>query len=354
MHGPTRHRFSLVLELARKNSNFVTTETLARNGIPQSTATYWCRVGLLHRVQRGIYRTNAGTFGFEEALDLSMIVASAQQAVGMKSALRLWELPGGGESKIQIIGPRGTRSKSKYIVASETRDLRSVDLTTHRGIRVTTPLRSILDAAPYCSDELIGQQLSAATDARHFTYHDIRLRIAEISRRGKRGPAKVRKILRTRVPEDGRPLDSYEKIALRVFTRAGFPPPIPQLRIDVGSRTYYVDFAWPQFGVFVECDSMLAHSTPEQLKNDLRRQNDLVSAGWTPVRFTYWDVTEQPDDVVGQLERHLPRHDPIPASVAPTLLTQRTPVPHQTHTGVQNANNAHVTDASSRFTSQDS
>ncbi len=307
MSDQTIRRFSAVVDAARRSSGFITTEEMSRLGIPQSTVTRWSDMGLLIRMQRGVFRTQRGGFGFNEGLDLAMKIASAQQVIGARSALEVWELPGGLRTKVHLIGPRGARSRSSYVVVSESRDLKPIDITGRGRLRVTTPLRSIIDAAPQCSSEVIGEQLTAGVARKLFTYRDAQIRIAELSKRGRRGPAQVRKVLRSRHALDKRLSNPYEKLALGVITAARFPPPVAQYRIDVGGRTYYVDFAWPRFGVIVECDSMLAHSTPEQLAADLARQNDLVAAGWTPVRFTYWDVSERPEAVIAQLSRHLPR-----------------------------------------------
>lgn len=307
MSATSMRRFAAVLEAARLTSGFITAEELLRTGISSSTISRWVEMGLLHRVQRGVFRIQAGAFGFDESLDLAMKIACDQQVIGGRTALEVWGLPGGVRTKVNLVGPRGIRSRSLHVVSWESRDLRPVDSILRGRLRLTTPLRSIIDSAPFCTEEQVGQQLTAAVGARYFTYDDVQTRLAELSRRGRRGPSKVRKVLRVRITLDERATNSYEKVAQRVFGRGGFPPPLPQYRIEVGGRTYYVDFAWPQFKLFVECDSMLAHSSPEQLQADLARQNDLVAAGWIPIRFTYWDVLERPDDVIAQLSLHLPR-----------------------------------------------
>jgi very-short-patch-repair endonuclease len=43
--------------------------------------------------------------------------------------------------------------------------------------------------------------------------------------------------------------------------------------------------------------------------NDVRRQNALVAAGWTVLRFTSADVLGRPDDVVAQIRRALRARD---------------------------------------------
>jgi very-short-patch-repair endonuclease len=47
--------------------------------------------------------------------------------------------------------------------------------------------------------------------------------------------------------------------------------------------------------------------TPEHFQRDRRRQNRLIAAGWTVLRFTWWDLTERPDDVLAQIRAAVAR-----------------------------------------------
>ena len=49
------------------------------------------------------------------------------------------------------------------------------------------------------------------------------------------------------------------------------------------------DLAWPSRRLLVELDGYNTHGTPIALQKDLRRQNNLVAAGWTVLRFTWND-----------------------------------------------------------------
>ena len=54
----------------------------------------------------------------------------------------------------------------------------------------------------------------------------------------------------------------------------------------------------------VEFDGVAFHG-PEKVADDLRRQNRLVVAGYTVLRFTWEDITERPDDVVRTIRASL-------------------------------------------------
>jgi len=64
------------------------------------------------------------------------------------------------------------------------------------------------------------------------------------------------------------------------------------------------DLAWPDRKVIVEFDGDL-HRQRDVFVKDTRRQNRLVAAGWTVLRFTSADVLGRPAAVIGTLGQAL-------------------------------------------------
>jgi very-short-patch-repair endonuclease len=64
---------------------------------------------------------------------------------------------------------------------------------------------------------------------------------------------------------------------------------------------YQLDFASPEHRVAVEIDGWAWHHDQERFRLDRNRQNALVLAGWTVLRFTWHDLTQRPDEVVRQI-----------------------------------------------------
>ncbi len=302
---PILQRFDVVRSVAARSGGFITTSELRGLGVPTATTTRWCRAGLLTRWHRGVYKTGSDSFGFESAVHLAHKLMTDDQAVGGRSALVLWDLPGASRGRVQVVGPVGRTSTSPHIKTTQYRDLRAADITRLNGLPVTTALRSVIDAPRFCKTGTIGAQLTDGVARGLFSYDEAAHRVAELSCPGKAGLAKLRAVLTTRIESEDVSLNSYERAAAQLFHNAGLPKPEAQYQVHCDGRTYYVDFAWPEQRLFVECDSMLAHSTPEQLQSDLRRQNDLLGLGWGLLRFTYWDIIDRPDGVVAALERRL-------------------------------------------------
>lgn len=84
------------------------------------------------------------------------------------------------------------------------------------------------------------------------------------------------------------------------------PAPVLRHEIWTPDGTFHPDMAWPEHKVLVEFDGD-HHRDRKTFVDDLRRQNALVEAGWTILRFSSADVLGRPERVVAQIERALRR-----------------------------------------------
>jgi hypothetical protein len=55
-----------------------------------------------------------------------------------------------------------------------------------------------------------------------------------------------------------------------------------------------VDFHWPQHRLIVETDGHETHGTRTAFERDRARDQRLIAAGWTVLRFTHQQVSEDP------------------------------------------------------------
>jgi len=65
------------------------------------------------------------------------------------------------------------------------------------------------------------------------------------------------------------------------------------------------DLVFESARLVVEIDGRAYHVTPERFEHDRRRQNRLMAAGWTVLRFTWRDLTERQWYVIGTIESML-------------------------------------------------
>jgi very-short-patch-repair endonuclease len=56
--------------------------------------------------------------------------------------------------------------------------------------------------------------------------------------------------------------------------------------------------AFPKAKLGIEVDGFAFHSSSEDFQHDRVRQNAIVLRGWQVLRFTWFDLTQNPDRVI--------------------------------------------------------
>ena len=69
---------------------------------------------------------------------------------------------------------------------------------------------------------------------------------------------------------------------------------LPQPQVNVPLLDYVVDFFWAEASLIAEVDGRGSHSTRRAFQDDRDRDGRLAVAGYTVVRFTWFDVTRRP------------------------------------------------------------
>jgi very-short-patch-repair endonuclease len=80
---------------------------------------------------------------------------------------------------------------------------------------------------------------------------------------------------------------------------------LPAPRANVSLAGFLVDFHWPGTKLVVETDGFTYHSTPSAFEADRQRDQHLTLAGYTVVRFTYNQITREPEVSAARLRRLL-------------------------------------------------
>jgi very-short-patch-repair endonuclease len=171
-------------------------------------------------------------------------------------------------------------------VAHRRSALAASDVCRHRGIPVTTPVRTLIDIATHVPS---GELVAAINEADKLELVDAdRLRSALDARAGQQGVGVLRQVLdrATFVLTDS----ELERRFLPIARRTGLP--LPRTRCLVNG--FRVDFYWPDLGLVVETDGLRYHRTPAQQARDRVRDQRHVAAGLTPLRFTHAQIRFEP------------------------------------------------------------
>ncbi len=96
-----------------------------------------------------------------------------------------------------------------------------------------------------------------------------------------------------------------ERLAVALLRRARITGWVANADIcdPAGRRIAVGDLVFRTQRLVMEIDGRAHHVSAEQFQRDRERQNQLVAAGWTVLRFTWADLTQRPDQVVAVVRR---------------------------------------------------
>lgn len=307
-------RLAHLLRQGTASDGIITSTQAGAAGFSDTALRRLVSSGLLERVAPCHYRPTNLPWTIEARHRQAVLLSGPLAMLGGTSALHAHGLLG-RPPQIVVVCPRGVGGSRGRHRRIQSTDILPSDTEVRRGLLVATPTRAILDAARDMTVGGLHDVISAAVRRRLVTDADLRLRFLEVARRGRPGVARLRQVLAARLPGDGPEATYFEARLEHIIRSAGLPAPTRQYRVRWQDRTYYLDHAWPEFGVWSECDSVLAHASSSALHRDLERQNHIILAtGFQPVRFSYRHVMEQPSDVVAALR---PLLAPSPHQLGP-------------------------------------
>jgi very-short-patch-repair endonuclease len=291
-----------IWKLANSQHGVITRRQLLDAGFSADEVDGRIARGRLHRLWRGVYavgRPQLTPVGWWSA---AVLACGRGAVLSHESAAALWGIRGsnsGSEGerdrpwRTHVSVPARRSPRRAGIRVHRRRDLSGSDQSRCRGIPVTTPARTLIDLSTLLSPNHLE---ACVNQADRLGLIDPELLRSEIgNHRGMDGVPVLRRILDRRTY---RLTDSeLERRFLRVIRRGRLPEPLTQRRVN-GLR---VDFYWPDLRLIVETDGLRYHRTPTQQAKDRVRDQRLLAAGFTVLRFTYAQVAFEPDEVIATL-----------------------------------------------------
>lgn len=287
--------------LATRQKGLVTHRQLRAIGFSASAINRRVEAGRVHPVHRGVYAVGHVALTLDARRLAAVMACGPTALLGHRSVLLLFGLVDGRDGPFHVIASsdRGRQAKGiRHHRASPD----SRDRTRRDGIPITTPARALLDAAPSLSTA----ELQLAVDrAAQRGLHD---QIASLISRspGHRGLKPLRGALERTFADADRTRFDFELQLRRLLADR---PDLAQPLANVPIGPYEVDFLWPAQRVIVEADGFGSHGRAERerFEDDRRRTADLQALGFTALRFTWRQLTEDPAWIVGHLHQALNR-----------------------------------------------
>jgi very-short-patch-repair endonuclease len=266
-HGPKRS--VRLARLARLQWGNVTRRQLLALGFSTGEVRGLAERGVLHRMHRAVYAFGAPSRAPEQRWAAALLAAGTGAVLSHKSAAALWGLLPVREV-IEVSAPTRRRGDATLKV----HDRSGLELTRHRGLRVTTVSQTLLDLAATgwpidrLTHEAAASSLVSLDSLRAFAQ----------DKRGARGAARLNDALGLPHTRSG-----WERRFLRWLRTLEGDIPMPRANDVIDGLT--VDLHWPDHDLVVELDTEQTHGTRWAQERDRRRDERLRRRGKTVIRI---------------------------------------------------------------------
>ena len=278
VHGNSSHKLRTpdvaLADLAARQHGVVTLAQLLAAGLDRDAVAYRRRVGRLHLLHRGVYAVGHRPPSPLATAIAAVLACGPDASLSHGSAAALWRIVPRWPSPTHVTAPTDRRHPGIHIHRS-----RHADATTHYGIRVTTPARTLVDLADVLADKALTRALNEAQVQRLVTP-------AELTTLLPRYPGRRTSQL---TPQRGATRSHLEDRFVRFLKRHRLP--LPELNQTIAGHE--VDAVYRAHHLVIELDSRQFHTTPRAFEHDRDRDADLLNAGFSTLRITDHRLKEQ-------------------------------------------------------------
>jgi very-short-patch-repair endonuclease len=242
--------------------------------------------GMLVVEYPGVYRVGPPR---TEARYMAAVLACGDRAglSGLPAAW-WWALIKGDPPAPEVSAP----TKRRILGLATRRRLHPGEITTHRGIPVTSVALTLCDLAPLLALDDLALACHEAGIKHRATPRQVEEALAR--RPNTPGARKLRTVIHGEQPVS---LSKLEKRFLDVLRAHSLPLP----RTNKPAGTYRVDCRWPEHRLTVELDSYAFHNSRYSWEQDRRRERQAYARGDRFRRYTYGDVFEEPRAMLREL-----------------------------------------------------
>jgi len=297
-------------ELARRQHSLIGHRQAQAAGLNAAAIRHRHARGDWQQVRRGVSAMRGAPRSWEQAVLAAILAARDHSWASHATVLRLWAFENYRDADIEITTLREQRLRIPGVRAHRSQTLEERDFTVVKQIPALTLARTVADLSGRLDVEQLGRIVDEGLRRRITSLRAVDRVVRRLHHIAPgRSPAKLERVLALRVP-GYEPGDSHlESRVYEALIASGLPAPARQHKVIAGSRTYYLDLAYPAQRVAIEVDGFDFHRGRESFDNDRRRQNDLVRAGWTVLRFTSRSTV---DEIVAAVTDTLLGQKPLP------------------------------------------
>jgi very-short-patch-repair endonuclease len=279
-----------IAALATRQHGVISRAQLRALGLSDSAIGRRVGAGRLHAIHRGVYAVGHLVLGARGRYMAAVLACGPGAVLSHASAAALWGLRPSAAVTVDVTVPR-TGSRARRPRLRIHRPLAVPDSTTHDGIPVTTPARTILDLAATLQRRPLERLLDQAENAR---LTDV-ASLAALARAhaGHRGARKLLATLTTHAPGTTLTRSGLEELFLAICRANGLPQP----KVNHDLAGHERDFVFPAQLLVVEVDSWTYNRSRRAFETDRYRDAALLLAGYRTLRVTDTQLEHDPAGV---------------------------------------------------------
>lgn len=276
----------MVWRLAERQHDLVTYRQLIELGMTPAAIRHRVSTGRLHRVGNGVFSLTRLNRRDEQRWMAAVLAAGEPVGASHGAALALWRFGNERFSRPEISVEARRNPRPNGVIVHRRKLWLPGEMTRHRLIPVTSPALTIVDNAVHLGPRGVDEVVSKADGLDRVHPDEVRA----LAERHPTLPGSP--LVKTVVDRHTFRLteSELERMVLRLLRRAGLPLPDTQVRTGAGR----VDFIWNGLGLIVEADSLRYHRTTHRQAADARRDAQHALRGMRTLRFTHWDVVNDP------------------------------------------------------------
>jgi very-short-patch-repair endonuclease len=196
--------------------------------------------------------------------------------------------------EVEIVTPTNRRGRPG--LAIHRAPLAADEVTTHRGIPVTTAARTLLDLAALLDEHNLARAAERAEALRRASPTSLADLVARYP--GRPGVPAIQRLLEEDRIVETTTRSDLERRFLTLLDAECLPRPLVNEAIDGGKEP---DFRWSTERLIVELDGFETHGTRAAFERDRARDRALTAAGWRVARITQRQLDDAPADLAAEL-----------------------------------------------------
>lgn len=216
-----------------------------------------------------------------------LLLCGSEAVISHRAAGRLYQLWGIESFPLEAIVPAKKRVSPVPFVVRHM-DLSAEDITTYKGLRVTSLPRTLRDLASVLDPDMLAVAFEAF---RRFHPKQLPVLKAQLEQLKylREGSEALLALLADAELRALRPMDSpFEVFVWRRLCLSGLPLPRSQVEFKApNGQTYRLDFAWEALKIAIEVDGFGFHSSRKAHHADQVKTTQLKLAGWKVIHITW-------------------------------------------------------------------